>query len=111
MKLPFKETGVTHYIDPHEIIYCKADRSYCTLYLSKGEKLVYSKPLAAVIRRLQQPCFFRIHNSFLINLCFVEQQLRSNDKHYVIMSNQEKLPVARNRRALFREVMTDFLAR
>ena len=108
MKLQIKQAGVTHYIDFEEIIYCRADRSYCTLFFDKKE-IVCSKPLADLSKLLNPMVFIRIHNSFLINLCLVEKQIRSNDQLHVLMSTGEKLPVARNRKAFFQEAMNHFL--
>ena len=108
MKFQIKQAKVTHFIDPEEIIYCRADRSYCTLFFDKKE-IVYSKPLANLSRLLNPMVFIRIHNSFLINLCLVEKQIRSNDQLHVLMSTGVKLPVARSKRALFQEAMNHFL--
>ncbi len=110
MKLEIRQAGVSHYIDFDEVIYCRADRSYCTIIFDKKE-IVYSKPLAGLSKLLNPSVFIRIHNSFLINLCFVEKQIRSHDKLHVLMSNSDKLPVARNRRAFFQKAMNHFLTK
>ncbi|MBW6536235.1 MAG: LytTR family transcriptional regulator, partial [Mariniphaga sp.] len=110
MKFQIKQAGIIHYIDIEEIISCRAERAYCTVFLLNKEKITCSKPLSEISKVLSQPYFVRIHDSFLINLHFVKKQISSNCKLYVLMSNGEKLPVGRRKKSVFQQAMNKFLS-
>ncbi|MBW6536474.1 MAG: LytTR family transcriptional regulator [Mariniphaga sp.] len=76
MKLQIKQAGIIHYINIEEIIYCRAERAYCTIFLLNNEELVCSKPLLEISKLLNQLYFVRVHYSFLINLNFVVKQIK-----------------------------------
>jgi two-component system, LytTR family, response regulator len=112
MKLQIKQAGIVHYINIEEIIYYRAERAYCTVFLLNNEKLTCSKPLSEISKLLSQPYFVRIHNSFLINLDFVVKQIRKPDnKQFVLMCNETLLPIARNRKHYFEQTMNKFLSK
>ena len=48
---------------------------------------------------LPEHSFFRIHNSFVINMVKVKEFIKS--ENYVVLNNGKKIPVSRNKRALF----------
>lgn len=50
-----------------DIVYCKADDNYCEVYL-KDQKYLISKTLGAVSAKLQQPHFFRVGRSYVVNI-------------------------------------------
>jgi two-component system LytT family response regulator len=111
MKLQIKQAGIIHYINIEEIIYCRAERAYCTIFLLNNEKIACSKPLSEISKLLNLPYFVRIHHSFLINLNFVKKQINSNCKLCVLMSNGEKLPVARKKKSKFQQAINKFLSK
>jgi two-component system, LytTR family, response regulator len=111
MKLQIKQAGIINYINIEDIIYCRAERAYCTIFFLINEKLTCSKPLSEISKLLNLPYFVRIHDSFLINLNFVKKQISSNCKLYVLMSNGEKLPVARRKKSVFQQAMNKFLSK
>lgn len=98
-------------INIEEVVYCRAERAYCTIFLLNNEKLVCSKPLSEIGKLLNLPYFVRIHNSFLINLNFVTKQISSKSKFYVLMSNGKKLPIARRKKSIFQQAMNKFLSK
>jgi len=105
-KTPLKKIAVanrdnTDLIDIDQIIYLKADSSYTHFYLKNNKKLMTSKPLKEfdiMLRETQK--FFRIHQSFLINISEVKQIVRTNLMQ-VIMSNNDSLGVARSKKSAF----------
>ncbi len=111
MKLQIKQEGIIHYVNTEEVVYCKADRAYCTIFFLNDEELICSKPLSEISKLLRQPYFVRIHDSFLVNLHFIKKQISSNCKLHVLMSNGEKLPVARRKKSIFQQAMNKFLSK
>lgn len=110
MKLQIRQEGIIHYINTEDVIYCRADRAYCTIFILNDEELICSKPLSEISKLFNQPYFVRIHRSFLVNLNFVKKQIGLNCKLYVLMSNGEKLPVARQKKSKFQQSMNKFIS-
>ena len=88
-----------------DILYCLSDGAYCNIYLIGGRKITVSKNLKEVETILDDPTFFRIHHSHLINMAHAIGYL---NQHYncVKMRNGEELAVARNRKKAFLELFT-----
>ncbi len=85
-------------VDTGEIIYCESENNYSRIHLSSGKKIMVSKTLKKVEELLSgQPKFFRIHNSYLINLDYMQQYIKG-DGGDVILTNGRQLPVSRLKR-------------
>ncbi|MEM7371003.1 MAG: LytTR family DNA-binding domain-containing protein [Bacteroidota bacterium] len=85
------------FVDPRDIISCSSDSNYTMIYLSGGRKKLISKTLKEVESWLAPHNFFRTHNSHLVNLDHIKEYIRS-DGGYLLLSNGNTLPVARNRK-------------
>jgi two-component system LytT family response regulator len=88
------------FIDIDEIIYCESDSNYTTFFLNNKEKLVVTKTLKEVERLLEENQFFRIHNSYLVNIGHIRKYVRGN-AGYVVMSDGTNLNIGRNRKDAF----------
>jgi len=95
------------YISLDDIVRLEADRSYCTLVLRSGKKMLVSKCLNEFHKILTGRQFFRIHNSHLINLNHVTRFVRS-DGGFVKLSDGSVVPLSRNRKDDFLSVMKEF---
>lgn len=83
-----------HFIKPENIVYIKADNSYSELYLENGNQMIVSRSIKNFEDGLKDnPCFCRIHKSYLINTHFVEKYDKSNGG-WVTLSNKKELPVS-----------------
>ena len=85
------------YVLPEEIVVCSSDSNYTMIYLVGGKKKLISRTLKDVEEWLQGHGFYRTHNSHLVNLQHVREYVRS-DGGYLLLSNGQTLPVARNRK-------------
>ncbi|TVQ42081.1 MAG: DNA-binding response regulator [Saprospirales bacterium] len=85
------------FIPVDEIIYCEADNNYTYIHKSGGDSLLLSKTLKEVEGMLSNHSFFRIHQSFLINMKHLRKYVRGQGG-YVVMSNKKDLPVARSKK-------------
>ena len=83
-----------------DIIYCEANSSYTIIHLVKKEKIVSAKTLKEYEELLEAHNFYRVHNSHLINLSFVEKYVKG-DGGYVIMTDQSTIGVSRGRKESF----------
>jgi two-component system, LytTR family, response regulator len=69
--------------------------------MEDGQKIVITKKLKEVNTILPEHYFFRIHNSYIINLNKIKEFIKNEG--YVVMQSQHKIPVARQRRSDFLE--------
>jgi len=88
------------FLDIHEIVYCKADDNYTEIILNNKEKIVVSKTLKDVEEMLEGYSFFRIHQSYLINLKFMQRYVKG-DGGYVVMKDGASLDVSRRKKEEF----------
>jgi two-component system LytT family response regulator len=95
------------FVSTNDIIYCEAESNYTSVVLSTGKKIVVSKVLKDIDEALNGPDFFRIHNSFLINLNRIKRFVRG-DGGYVIMDNDVSISISRSRRQEFMEMFSKF---
>lgn len=93
-KLSIPNSNGIELIPYEDIIYCKSDDNYTTVFLCSGEKVVASKTLKYFGELLPEGQFVRIHKSFIINLMHLKKYLKS-DGGVVVMLKDIKLPVSR----------------
>ena len=79
------------------IIYCKADSNYSEIALIDGSKKVVSRGLKDLEFQLDSFDFFRVHQSYLINMEHLKSFHRS-DGGFVEMINGEQIAVSRRRK-------------
>lgn len=87
-------------INPEEIMYIKSDGPYSHFYFADGRHLLISKTLREAEETLPAHLFFRIHNSYMVNMQYVQKYLRGEGGE-VVMRNGLQLPVSRNRKQEF----------
>ena len=88
-----------------DILRIEADRSYCFIYLSDGDRILVSKPLKEVENMLPASIFFRVHSAFLINMNFVKRYKKEDGGH-VILNDGSHVPIARRRKKEFFDRLT-----
>ncbi|MBS1747364.1 MAG: response regulator transcription factor [Bacteroidetes bacterium] len=91
--------GIT-FILINEIIYLEAAGTYTLFYLKNKDKIVSSLNLKEYEELLTDYHFFRVHNSFLINLAEVKKIIKTEGGS-VMMSNETQVPVSKRRRDEF----------
>lgn len=82
-----------------DIVYCESDGNYSKVFLESGEQVLVSKKLKELEDLLPSRIFFRIHNSFIVHLLKVDEYIRTDG--YLVLSNDRKIPVSRNKREAF----------
>lgn len=106
-KINIAADGKVYLLDKHDVIMLKSDKSYTTLYLTSDQQIVVSKTLKEVEKKFQFPQFFRVHNSYLINLNHVKEYLKGLGGE-LIMSNGYTAAISRNKKAeLFKKLYLD----
>ena len=92
----FSKNGTT-IINVSDIIYIEAENTYSIFHLSNQPKITISKTLKSVEEQLTGNNFFRIHQSYLVNLNHL-LSLKSKDGDFVLLTNNHKVEVSRRRK-------------
>lgn len=93
------QSGIT-FLEESEIICLEANRNYTEIHTRNDKKIMVAKTLGDFEDLLTTGTFFRAHRSFIINLQALEQWV-NKDGGYLLMSNELRVPLARNRREKF----------
>ncbi|HLF65655.1 MAG TPA: LytTR family DNA-binding domain-containing protein [Saprospiraceae bacterium] len=88
------------FVNSEDILYCIADSNYTHIRIRDGKKYTCSKTLKDIEHLLIGLTFFRIHQSYLINMSHVQRYLRDNGG-YVVMSDGFRIPIAKRRKEEF----------
>ena len=85
------------FIHPNDIVYLKSAGRYTEFYLKdKKRKIISSKPIGEYESILEKDHFYRIHNSYLINLNAL-LNINKRAGNYCELTNGESLPISRRR--------------
>jgi len=82
-------------IDFKELVYCKSSGGYTTFHLADDRKFTISKPLKAFNGQLPDALFARPHQSYLINIQFVD---RFDKNRFLYLTNGVQIPVSVRRK-------------
>lgn len=85
-------------INLDELMYCESDKGYTTFYCSDGNKHLVSKTLKIFEDRLLEANFLRPHQSFMINMKFVDKYDKSGT---IYLKNGAKIPVSTRKKETF----------
>jgi two-component system LytT family response regulator len=88
------------FIPISSIIYLEASGNYTWFYLTNLQKQIVSKSLKEYEEILPPEMFFRIHNSYLINIRLMENYIKG-DGGQVVMCNGVKLDVSKRKKTSF----------
>ncbi|MCW5516399.1 LytR/AlgR family response regulator transcription factor [Muriicola sp. Z0-33] len=102
-KITLNTDGKLLFLENDEILYAESDGNYSTLYLADGQKIVLTKKLKEVNELLPSDSFFRIHNSYIINLTKIKEFLKTDG--YVVLQSNHKIPVSRQKKSDFLDLL------
>ncbi|MBC7947311.1 MAG: response regulator transcription factor, partial [Chitinophagaceae bacterium] len=95
------------FVPTQDILYCQAESNYTSVVLVGGKKILVSKVLKDIDETLSGSDFFRIHNSYLINLNHIKKYVRG-EGGYIIMDDGANISISRNKRQEFMEQFSKF---
>jgi two-component system LytT family response regulator len=106
-KVAVSTASSLEFITITDIVFCESESNYTTIHRSNTKPLVISKTLKIMEDLLPKEEFYRVHNSYLINMNHVDRFTRE-DGGYLVMSNQARILISRNKKdeflARFRQV-------
>lgn len=96
-KIGLSDKNGIEFYEIADINYCKSDNVYTTFFLPNKKEIVTSKPIKEYEMDLEPYFFYRVHNSYLVNLKKVKKYIRG-DGGQVEMEDGSTLDVARNKK-------------
>jgi len=97
-KVVINADGRLLFLDVNEILYVESDGNYSSVN-TINKKIVLTKKLKEVYSLLPEDIFFRIHNSYVINLHKIKEFYKTDG--YVVIENNIKIPVSRQKKSEF----------
>ncbi|MEO8712779.1 MAG: LytTR family DNA-binding domain-containing protein [Parafilimonas sp.] len=93
----------------NNIMYCESKSNYTNVYLNNGVQLLISRTLKDMEELLNMQPFFRVHNSFLINLQFAVRYIKGEGGS-LVLNNDITIPVSRNKKEELLKLITHLSA-
>ncbi|MBT8272256.1 MAG: LytTR family DNA-binding domain-containing protein [Bacteroidia bacterium] len=90
-------SGKTIFVESHEIRYCKSSGNYSEIYFTNHKTEVLSKKLKEVEELINDTTFFRVHNSYLVNINYIKEFVKS-DGQYIVLEDGKTIPVSRSKK-------------
>lgn len=86
------------------IVYCESESNYTFIHL-EDKKLLLSKTLKEIERIIDHHDFFRVQNSYLVNLNHIKEYIRGEGGE-LVMSNGHEVRVSRNKKEELLKLLT-----
>ncbi len=99
-KLQVSTTEGIHILDYDDIIKVEANKAYCQIHRADGTKLLVSKSIGSLEKKLPPQFFFRVHSGHIVHLRYVKQ-ICNQDGGYIVMTDDSQVPIARRRKQEF----------
>ncbi len=93
------------FVSHEDILYLEADGVYTKVVLKSGKTELICKTLKHFTDQLEnKPLFYKPHRSYLINLKYMNELVKKDGLH-VVMQNNKTIPIARDRKDAFLEMV------
>lgn len=100
-KIKVNADGKLMFIDKEDILFIESEGNYSILNLVNAKQIVLTKKLKEFIEILPETHFFRIHNSYIVNLEKIKEFIKS--ENYIVLESNHKIPISRQRKTEFLE--------
>ncbi|MBI3220178.1 MAG: response regulator transcription factor [Bacteroidetes bacterium] len=99
-KLALPTSSGLIFVKVSDILYCEASSNYTILYFADGKKQLVTRTLKEYEDLLTDCDFYRIHNSYLVNMNCVKQYIRGEGGQ-IVLSNNTVLDVSKRKKEAF----------
>jgi two-component system LytT family response regulator len=93
----------------NNIMLCVSNSNYTDIRLNNGQHLVISRTLKDIEELLNMPPFFRVHNSYIVNLQYAIRYVKGEGGQ-LILNNDVNVPVSRNKKDELLKLITHLSA-
>jgi two-component system LytT family response regulator len=90
-------------VEISSILRCEGDRNYTNFIFENGEKILVSKTMKEFEELLSNHGFFRVHQSYIINISHIKKYFRGQGGE-IEMSDGKVLPVSRSKKDEFLKI-------
>ncbi|MFC2109679.1 LytR/AlgR family response regulator transcription factor [Bacteroidota bacterium] len=97
-KVNIAADGKIYLLEKDDVVMLQSDKSYTTIYLKNNKSILVSKTLKEVEKKFECVTFFRVHNSYLVNLDHVKEYMKRMGGE-LILTNGLTASVSRNKKA------------
>jgi two-component system LytT family response regulator len=97
-KIVIPSTDGLEFVKIANIIFCEGVDGYTKIHFCDQKAILSSHSIGHFNKLLVNQSFYLVHKSYLINLSFIEKYLNEG---YVVLKNNHKVPVSRNKRQEF----------
>ncbi|MBE9575986.1 LytR/AlgR family response regulator transcription factor [Flavobacterium proteolyticum] len=95
------------FVSHDDIILFEADGMYTKVYMKNNESQLICKPMKHFVDQLEdKPIFYKPHRSFLVNLKYIKE-LSKKDGFHLIMENNKTIPIAKEKKDEFMQLIQD----
>lgn len=95
-KIVLKNFDAINVVDIATILYAKSDNNYTTFFINNRKEILVSGSLKSFEEKLSGQNFFRVHQSYLINLDYVSSFQKGEEM--VVLNTAIRIPVAQSRK-------------
>lgn len=106
-KIVLNTSNTIYVVNLDEIIRCESDQNYTKIHIQNRETVVVSKTLKEFDELLGDQGFFRVHQSHLINLGYIDHYEKGLGGN-VVMKNRIKIPVSSRRKESFLRLLANY---
>ena len=93
----------------HSIISCASEGNYTIFLMKDKQKIIVSRQLKEAEEMLAEHSFFRVHNSYLVNMNEISKYMKG-EGGYLVMSDGSMVDVSRSKKEmLLRKLLPDRL--
>jgi two-component system, LytTR family, response regulator len=89
----------------NNIVVCESNNNYTNVRLHDGQNILISKTLKQIDDLLDMRPFFRVHNSFLVNLNYAIRYVKG-EGGFLVLNNDITVPVARSKKEELLKLIT-----
>ncbi len=93
-----------HFVNTKDIVYCKGEGSYTRFFLNNDKSVIISKGIKEYDELLNPQGFYRVHQSFLVNINQIDQFLKE-DGGTLLMKSGVKIIVSRRKKEKLIEIL------
>lgn len=81
----------------NNIMFCESSSNYTDVRLNNGQHMLISRTLKDIEQLLDRQPFFRVHNSYLVNLDYAVRYVKG-EGGYLVLNNDITVPVSRSKK-------------
>jgi len=96
-----------HIVETKNIVHCNSDAGYTTFYMIDNKKITVSKNLKYFEELLSDCDFFRPHQSWLINIDYIDYY-NKHDGGYIVMKNKTEIPLSQRKKEQFLNIIGNY---